>query len=136
MREQSHPWGTVFQDRVPRFQLLLGFRTTFVKITLRVLDGLRFQATPCFKNTENWSHGAKALLEDVVRGPFGQFQHFQRKFKHFEFFRHLKRRETHFAEKWGIRPQLYLLICQNLTSIPESSLKTCCERTSFFRHFL
>ena len=35
----------------------------------------------------------------------------------------------------GTRPRLDLLICQNLTSISESALKTCCEWTSF-RHFL
>ena len=57
------------------------------------------------------------------------------KFKRFESFGHLKRRETRFAEQWGIRPRLYLLICQNLTSISESALKACCERTPFFDFF-
>ena len=71
----------------------------------------------------------------LLEGRFGQFQHFHRKFKRFEFFRHLKRRETRFAEKLGIRPRLYLLICQNLISIPEASLKIWCERTSFFDIF-
>ena len=94
------------------------------------------QRAPSGNFSTSSANGAKALSSKMSsEGPFGQFQHFQRKFKRFEFFRCLKRRETRLAEKWGIRPRLYLLICQNLTSISESALETCCERTSFFDIF-
>ena len=50
----------------------------------------------------------RRLYQDPMSsgGPFGQFRHFQRKFKRFEFFRHLKGRETRFVEKWGNTPSI------------------------------
>ena len=70
----------------------------------------------------------KMLFSDVFRqtgaalqvissgGPFGQFQHFQCKFKNFDFLGLFERSKNAFRERWGTRPGSFL-------DLPESGLK-------------